>query len=136
MMHPLSSEHVSKTLAVSRIKQETMRIAEGLPFECPCLCVYAASCHATGLEHFCLDGNKKVTDASMPTVGRLLQELTFIDVRHTRITQVGLAWLQQLPLLRSVCTCKCNVTNPKIRQWSAWDNACYEWECRNRPGAS
>lgn len=89
------------------------------------------SCHNTGLQELHLDDNNKVTDVSMPTVGQLMQQLTYLDLRHTRITQVGLEWLQQLPRLTKVYTCKCNVTNPKIQQWSAWSNDCYRWQCRN-----
>lgn len=98
--------------------------------------MYAVSCHNTGVQELSLEDNKKVTDVSMPTVGKLMQQLTYISLRHTGITQMGLEWLQQLPRLTSVYTCKCNVTNPEVQQWAAWCDACYRWECRSPTGAS
>jgi len=82
---------------------------------CPC----ALHLVNAGLDDLRLQGNKKVTDASMRTVAKMLEQLTYIDLRYTSITQVGLAHLQKLQALKRVCVCRCIITNPQLEAWSA-----------------
>lgn len=79
------------------------------------LCIWQ---HA-GLDALRLQGNKKVTDASMRTVAKLLEQLTYIYLRYTSITQVGLARLRTLQALEWVCVSRCTITNPRLEAWSA-----------------
>jgi hypothetical protein len=60
-----------------------------------------------------LEGNKDVTDISMPTVATLMQQLTALDLMHTGVTTDGLGWLQQgLTALKSIEVCFYNFADP------------------------
>jgi hypothetical protein len=59
-----------------------------------------------GLKVLSLEGNKDVTDISMPTVATLMQQLTALDLMHTGVAADGLGWLQRgLTDLQSIDVC-------------------------------
>jgi hypothetical protein len=55
-----------------------------------------------GLQVLTVEGNKDVTDVSMPTVALLMQRLKSLDLRHTGVTANGRGWLQRG--LTGLCT--------------------------------
>jgi hypothetical protein len=88
-----------------------------------------------GLEELTLEGNPDVTDVSMPTVARLMQQLRSLDMRHTRITADGRGWLQRgLPSLRTMRVCGRSVPNAEALQnaWPAVDIFCEHDQCPHR----
>jgi hypothetical protein len=81
-----------------------------------------------------LEGNKDVTDGSMPTVATLMQQLTMLDVRHTGITADGRGWLQRgLTGLRRMRLCGRSIPEPQAdalqKAWSAVDMFCQHDRC-------
>lgn len=79
-----------------------------------------------------LSGNEDVTDVCLPTVGKMMLNLVFLALCHTRVTIKGLVWLRQLPVLKTIGLCGFDTSDASVSGWKALQTWCDEQDCPRR----
>lgn len=80
-----------------------------------------------GLKHLNLERTSGVSDAALPIVAQQLRQLTKLELHHTGVTEVGVAWLRKLDLdWLGLYGCKLD-----LGQLQGWPAAHLHWEPPN-----
>jgi hypothetical protein len=68
----------------------------------------------TALQELAVGYNPHIADSVLPVIARNLRQLVSLQLMHTKVSDLGLQWLRQMPQLRKVGVCKRLTSSPAL----------------------